>query len=147
MYASWSFIMFLFSLDLSLIYTYKIAKEKAHLIILGLLLIKMIFYFIVENFISYRYCKFIFTPWVVYGVYLVDTVVTQALFKTKPEFFDDLMQSESINLAKKQSFMNIGLNFFFHLCILALFVILVITKIIKFVWNEMCYQKKISLSF
>lgn len=147
MYASWSFIVFLYTLDLSLVYDYKLAKEKTHLIILGLLLIKLSLYFIVENFVSYRYCKFIFTPWVVYGVFLVDTVVTQTLYKSKPEFFDDTMQSESGSLAKKQPYMNLGLNFFLHLCILGFFVILFIAKLLKFVWNEMCYQKKVSLSF
>ena len=121
MYASWSFVMFLFTLNLSLVYELHVSMETSHLVVLGLLFVKVFAYFLAENFTAYAYTTFVFTPWLVYIMFLSDTLATQVLVKHKLRLLDDLKSAytgASIETDAAYSLMNTG--YLLHTCIISI---------------------------
>lgn len=149
MYASWSFIMFLITLSVTLSYEMNISKGTVHLIITSLLLLKIISYFLVENFLMYNFCKFIFTPWIVYGLFLIDLLVSPPFDLTATETnFNIYPTSGSYWDYQINNFTSLlNINYFLEICVMSVFVFLFICKVIKFVWNEFCNQKVFLNSF
>ena len=87
LYASWSFLMFLFSLEVLLVYKIGISKQTAHLITLGIIAFKLIAYFLVENVFAYKYCKFLLTPWLMIGLFLIDALINNLSKRFKHKIF------------------------------------------------------------
>lgn len=149
MYASWSFIMFLITLSITLTYELNMSKSIVHLIIIGLLLAKLIFYFLIENFAMYNYCKFIFTPWIVYGLFLIDLLASPSAHLNREEasfsFFPSKGSYWDYQVNNFKSLLNI--NYFLEICVLSVFIFLVVCKVVKFVWNEFCNRKSFLNSF
>lgn len=129
MYASWSFLMFLLILSTILKNKYNVSKDSVQLVIILILFIKLIIYFFIENFIAYKHCKFILTPWLVYGL-----------------FFSNLISSLQIDF-KQSSDEDTDLNYFFHIFLISFFVFLFISKLIKFICSEIFYQNRFSANF
>lgn len=150
MYAAWSFIMFLITLSITLNYEMNMSKENVHLLITFLLLAKLIVYFLIENFAMYSYCKFIFTPWLVYGLFLIDLLVSPpvdasgdddlriSVFPTAGSYWD-------YQVSNFAGLLNV--NYFLEVCVTVVFVFLFICKVVKFVWNEFCNRKTFLNSF
>lgn len=150
MYAAWSFIMFLITLSITLDWELNMSRDNVHLLITSLLLAKLIVYFLVENFAMYSYCKFIFTPWIVYGLFLIDLLASPplesqgfvdlrvGLFPTAGSFWDYQVS----NLAGL-----LNINYFLEVCVTVVFVFLFICKCVKFVWDEFCNRKTFLNSF
>lgn len=142
MYSSWSFIMFLMTLNLTLVYQFKLTNETSHFIILCIFLVKIMIYFVIENIVAYRHAKFIFTPWLIYGIYLIDSFLaaSQSL-KIKSQFIPLNQDPNRLEMTRP------NFNYFFHSCILIFYVFLLFSKVFKFTWNEFCYQRKFSNNF
>jgi hypothetical protein len=138
LYASWSFIMFLITLSITLVNRFDVNRQMAHTIVLFILLVKLIAYFFVENFLAYRYCKFVFAPWIVYGLFLVEAVLKPSLIR--PPILD-VLSSFSIN--NDFLFLKANYDFFFKILLLTFFVFLCLAKLVKFIWNEIFYQNKL----
>ena len=144
MYAAWSFVMFLITLSITLVYELKFSKENAHLLIIIFMFIKLVAYFLVENFVLYRYCKFIFTPWLVYGLFLADLV----FYPNKAEYQVAPTMANSYWTYKFSHAVSIlNLNYLLEICLVAMFSFLLICKVVKFVWNEVFFQKTFLNSF
>lgn len=153
LYAAWSYIMFLITLDLALVYQFNVPKQTSHLIILILMCTKLILYFIVENFISYKHCKFVFTPWIIYGIFIYDSIINQSLIrrklkiyeKSKPFFQSENLSSQQYLINENFSYFKINIYYFLHTSLLVIFVLLLLIKILKFIWKELCFHKNISI--
>lgn len=146
MYASWSFVMFLITLAVTLVYELNMSEFNVHLIITGLLLVKIVIYFLIENYAVYSYCKFVFTPWLVYGLFLLDLLVNPPvnssgssgsfnLFPTRGNYWNYQVNNLS-SLLK--------IDYLVEISLVSVFVFLFIVKVLKFVSNEFC-QKKVFL--
>lgn len=146
MYASWSFVMFLITLAVTLVYELNMSEINVHLIITGLLLVKIVVYFLIENYAVYSYCKFVFTPWLVYGLFLLDLLVNPPvnssgssrsfnLFPTSGNYWNYQVNNLS-SLLK--------IDYLVEISLATVFVFLFIAKVLKFMWNEFC-QKKVFL--
>jgi len=144
MYAAWSFVMFLITLSITLVHELKFSKENAHLLIIILMFIKLVAYFLVENFVLYRYCKFIFTPWLVYGLFLADLV----FYPNKTEYqMSPTMANSYWSYKFSHAVSILNLNYLLEICLVAVFSFLLICKVVKFVWNEVLFQKTFLNSF
>jgi hypothetical protein len=146
LYATWSFIFFLVTLDMSLKYEYDLPREKTHTIIIFLIYAKLISYFLVENYVSYKYCKFLFSPWLIIGTFIVDTFISHVLVRNKLKIVDSFrykLQDFELNLF----YTKVNLNNFLLACLVIFFTFLLFIKSIKFIWQELCYKKKFSQSF
>lgn len=131
LFASWLFTIFLVCLDQTLVVHMSVAKKISHLIILGIFFFKLLVYFLIENLFAYKYCKFIFTPWIIYALFLYDTIMNQALILNKP------LSNHSINLTQdNSSFLKTNTSFFAHAFLLAILFFFVVAKIFKFFWCE-----------
>jgi hypothetical protein len=140
MYAAWSFIMFLITLSISLISELNLTKENTHLVIIVLMLIKLIAYFLIENFALYKYCKFIFTPWLVYGLFLADLILNPGFNDHQSVVYMPSNNSLwSYHVSKIISLLN--LNYLLEICLAAIYLFLFICKVVKFIWNELVFQK------
>lgn len=148
LYAAWTFIMFLFSLEVVLVHKLGMTLQYANLVIIGIMAIKLVTYFIVENVTAYKYCKFMLMPWVLYGVYLIDMLLNIFFYTpAKKSEFEPLLipdtETIEISLLKKRfSFVS-----FAQTCLVSLFLFLFVCKIIKFIYNEFCYRKKFLNNF
>ena len=131
MYASWSFIFFLYMLDLALVFEKICEKETSHFIIICLFFIKMISYFLLENYVYYKYCKFVFTPWIVYGIYTIDALLG---YHSKVNTTVILFKEFNVDLC-------------LHLFLIVFFIFLLIAKITKFLLYEIFYYQKLVLHF
>ena len=148
MYASWSFVMFLFTLSVTLIYDFEMNKETVHLIIMGIMFFKLLVYYIVENIIAYRYFKFIFTPWLIYGLFLLDIMTYPGVEYKSPQMYEtDGLGSVNTAVSEFSLIIITNVNFMLQICLLVFFLLLVLLKIIKFVHEEFFFQKKVIHSF
>ena len=148
MYATWAFIMFLETLSITLHYEFDIDSDKIHIIIICTLLSKILLYFFIENIVMYDYCKFMITPWIMYGLFLIDLLNSLGenngvgpgyrLIPSRGSYWDFQVS----NLASM-----LNLNYFLEICITAIFIFLFICKVIKFVWSEFCNRKTFLNSF
>ena len=145
MYASWCFVMFLITLNLSLVYEYKISKEISHIIIIGIILVKMIAYFLIENYLAYAYCKFLFTAWIVYALFLIDTLVNQLFVKHKLQIDDQFRDYNHDPIDNSLKYSKLNISFLFHTGVISAWFFLLIAKLTKFIWSECCRQKRFSL--
>lgn len=150
MYASWSFVMFLITLSITLTYELDMSQFSVHLIIIGLLTLKIVVYFLVENFALYSYCKFVFTPWIIYGMFLLDLLVNPpaATLNYRHTQFNVFPLSGNywdFQIANLKSLLHI--DYLLEIVVGTLFVILFIVKVLKFVWNEFCHRKTFLSSF
>lgn len=146
LYATWSFVFFLVTLDMSLKYEYDLPREKTHTIIIFLIFAKLISYFLVENYVSYKYCKFLFSPWIINGAFIVDTLISQVFVKNKLKLVDSF-QYKSHDFELNLFYTKVNFNNFLLACLVIFFTFLLIIKSIKFIWQELCYRKKFSQSF
>jgi hypothetical protein len=144
--------MFLISLDMSLVHEFKFSPQKSHLTVLILMFFKLLVYFLVEQLLAYRHCKFVVSPWIIYGLYINDTIINQTITLKKLELVETAFPIYQVDdngklLALKQNFSyeKLNLNFFLHTSLLAVFIILLLIKIFKFIWKEFCYHKNISI--
>lgn len=142
LYAAWSFVMFLLALNLSLVYEFEMTQRGAHLVIMGFLLAKMVVYSLVENYAAYAYCKFLLAPWIVYAIYIFDVLVHQLAVKNR---LAEAATHENENASVFTSHRNLNHNFLLHTLLITAWVFLVIAKLLRFVWNECCRQKRFSL--
>lgn len=144
LFAAWSFVVFIINLDQCLVYEVNLSEKVSHLIILGVFLFKLVIYFIVETLITYKYSKFIFTPWIIYAVFLYDTIMNQTIIQNNHRKTTVLMphnQTSHGNIGLLQT----NMSFFLHACLLGILLFLLLAKIFKFVWCEVCNQKFNSL--
>ena len=144
LYASWSFVMFLYTLNLSLVFEYSIARETSHLVIMSLILFKLLGYFYIESYLAYSYCKFLFTPWIIYALFLFDSLITQLLIKNKLQINTVDHQLKTYNgemLEKSLTYSKLNVNFLLHTCLISAWFFLLIAKLIKFFWSE-CFKQK-----
>jgi hypothetical protein len=70
-YASWSFIFFLINLKITLVYEFSMSSQASALIILAALNFKIVINFILENFLFYKYLKFLFSSWLIFILFLI----------------------------------------------------------------------------
>lgn len=70
LYSTWSFIMVLLNFNLILIYEFNFNFKLTIIIIFIILNIKLIFLTFIENFIFYKYFKFIFISWILYLIFI-----------------------------------------------------------------------------
>jgi hypothetical protein len=136
--------MFLYTLNLSLVFEYSITNETSHQIVMGLILIKLLGYFYVENYLAYSYCKFLFTPWIIYALFLFDSLITQLIIKNKLHINSVDHQLKTYNdepLEKSLTYSKLNLNFLLHTCLISAWFFLLMAKLIKFFWSE-CRQKQ-----
>ncbi len=145
MYASWSFVMFLITLSITLVNEFDFKSESIHLLVISLMLVKLGIYFFVENFAMYKYCKFVFTPWLIYGLFLSDMVFNPSKAINKNITLVYMPLNANYELSEIISLLN--LNYFLEICLMSVFVFLLICKIVKFVWNELFHQKIFLNSF
>lgn len=118
--------MFLMTLSITLTDKYDITTDKVRLIVIGILLTKLSLYFVIENFLAYKYCKFIFTPWIIYILFL-----TNMMIDFKNEYKNEIYH-----------------NYFFQIFLVSFFIFLFILKLIKFFWSELFfYRKKYASNF
>lgn len=148
LYASWSFLMFLFSLEVLLVYKIGISKQTAHLITLGIIAFKLIAYFLIENVFAYKYCKFLLTPWLMIGLFLIDALINSLFLMPRK----NLLKLDQNDLNTRYLESNIltkyfNINSFLLTCLVLLFIFCFLCKIIKFVWSEFCYRKKLLNNF
>lgn len=148
LYASWSFLMFLFSLEVLLVYKIGISKQTAHLITLGIIAFKLIAYFLVENVFAYKYCKFLLTPWLMIGLFLIDALINNLFLMPRK----NLLKLDQNDLNTKYLESNIltkyfNITSFLQACLVLLFIFCFLCKIIKFVWSEFFYRKKLLNNF
>lgn len=148
MYATWAFIMFLETLSITLHYEFNFDKDNIHIIIISLILFKILIYFFVENIVMYNHCKFMITPWIMYGLFLIDLLLSPGeknsvdsgykLIPSRGSYWD-------FQVSNVVSILN--LNYFLEICVTAIFIFLFICKVIKFVWTEFCNRKTFLNSF
>jgi hypothetical protein len=131
MYASWSFVLFLYALDLGLVFEKFVPSETSHLIIISILCVAIFFQFLIENYLAYNHFKFLVTAWIVYAIYIVDTMIHH-------------LSLEKQHTTESNKF---NINSVMHICLLCLYVFLLAGKIFKFVWHEICNHNKIKLNF
>ena len=122
LYASLSFIYLLLTLNIVLMKDFGLDFNGSLSIILVILLTKVVFYHLIENFVSYRYCKFLFAPWLTYVTFLI------AIF----------MQ----NLHSVSSF-----NFFFQIFLTIFSFFLFAVKIFLFISREFWQYRQWSNSY
>ena len=134
--------MFIINLDECLVYEVNLTPRLSHFIILAVFLVKLVVYFIVENLIAYKYCKFLFTPWIVYAIFLYDTIMNQTIIKSEKRKY---IMFEGHSISNDISFVQANMSFFLHACLLGVLLFLLLAKIFKFVWFEICNQKLNSL--
>lgn len=146
LYATWSFVVFLLMLNLSLISSFGASKEAAHLIVFIVLLIKLIAYFIVELFVGYNYGKFLFTPWLVIAILLLDTLVNQSVHHNMT-LYEQVSPFKIQHLSQGFSFARLDMNSFIHYLVTVFYLFLFVSKIVKFVYKEFFYTKKFSHYF
>jgi hypothetical protein len=145
MYASWSFVLFLFTLNLSLVYEFKIAMETAHLVVMAILFVKLVAYYAIENHFAYSYCKFLFTPWIIYAFFLFDTLINQLLVKNKLEINEHMKAYNGESVEKSLVYSKLNVNFLLHTCLISAWFFLLLAKLVNFFWSEFCRQKRFSL--
>jgi hypothetical protein len=153
--------MLLLALSKSLEHDFMIKQHTINLIVLFIVFIKMTVYFVIENLVAYRYCKFMILPWLVYGIYLLDLIAHPSVAR------DDDSDQQNISFINGNSVLysthkylrqpntitnninslKINLTFFFQICLFAYFIFLFISKIVKFIWNEFFYSKKFLSNF
>ena len=127
MFATWYFFMFLIAFSTTLSTRYEISSENVRLILIFTIFANLVVYFFIENFLAYKYCKFIFLPWVIYAIFLFNMVKNYA--------------------ANNKGSKKIEIDYFFQIILLASFIFLLTLKIIKFVWSEFFYRSKFSANF
>lgn len=131
LYASWAFLVFLVILSITLINKFEISKENAQLILICILFSKLTIYFFLENFLAYKYCKFVLTPWIIYAVFLAHLSINYNFG------LDNNFNSQS----------DVKINFIFHIFLIVFFLLLFISKIIKFICSEFFFQNRFSANF
>jgi len=143
MYASWSFVMFLITLSITLSYELGVNQFNTHLVIVGLLLIKIIIHFLIENFALYSYCKFVFTPWIVYGLFLLDLLLNppakSSLEHTGFRLFPTGESYWEYQIKHVKSLLYI--DYVLEIVVASVFVLLFTVKVLKFIRNEFCNRK------
>jgi hypothetical protein len=143
MYASWSFVMFLITLSITLSYELGVNQFNTHLVIVGLLLIKIIIHFLIENFALYSYCKFVFTPWIVYGLFLLDLLLNppakSSLEHTGFRLFPAGESYWEYQIKHVKSLLYI--DYVLEIVVASVFVLLFTVKVLKFIRNEFCNRK------
>lgn len=127
MFASWSFLMFLLVFSTTLSVKYELSEENLRLMLFILIVLKLILYFLIENFVAYKYFKFVFLPWIIYAIFLFNMI---KIYET--------------NGRNSKGYEN---DFFFYIFLLALYLFLFISKLIKFLWSEFFYNSKFSANF
>jgi hypothetical protein len=127
MFASWSFLMFLLVFSTTLSVKYELSEENLRLMLFILIVLKLILYFLIENFVAYKYFKFVFLPWIIYAIFLFNMI---KIYET--------------NGRNSKGYEN---DFFFYIFLLALYLFLFISKLIKFLWSEFFYKSKFSANF
>lgn len=138
LFASWAFTLFLISLDQTLVIHINLDKKISHLIILGVLFVKLFIYFLLENLLAYKYCKFVFTPWIVFALFLYDTIMNQTLVQSENFNLKNWTTGSNKSVHNDISFLKINASFFAHACLLAILLFFILAKIFKFFWCEFC---------
>ena len=116
-YLSWSFILLLINLNITLIFEFGISTEISAIVLLIALNLKIIFMFIIENFFLYKYLKFLFSSWLITFAFLFIFI-----FECTHWLFYDL-------------------TFICSIITLTNLVILFLFKVIIFLRNEIFYKK------
>jgi hypothetical protein len=116
-YASWLFIVFLLNIEIILVAEFKISPDVCILIVLVLFSVKLLVYFVIENFLAYKYSKFLFANWLLYFVFLIGSLINLKDIKDNYHLF------------------------VFELAVLGLTFILFVYKLVKFIYNEFFLYK------
>ena len=74
-YASWSFIFLLINLKITLVHEFNMSSQMSALILLAALNAKVVINFILENFLFYKYLKFLFSSWLISIVFLIIFII------------------------------------------------------------------------
>ena len=159
LYASGVFVIFLIGLNQHLVSDYKLDHDTVSYIVLLILIVKIFVYFSIESLLMFHYCKFIFTPWLVYAFYIIYVVACQAIANKANVVYEYFMSNrfgsvENMSRNGEQYlFSYIKLNNIFYLRLFSLFVILVffVFKLVKFFTYDLYYangfRKKKMLKF
>lgn len=120
LYACWCFMLVILSI-LSFLTIY-LTYDNSLSVCLLILTCKMILYFIIENFAAYKYCKFLFTPSILYILFFILIIATE---------------THAIN----------NFNFLLELFLIGLSISLLLFKIFIFLSREFYNYKRITSQF
>ncbi len=141
--------MFLITLSITLSYELGVSHFTTHLVMIGLLLFKIISYFLIENFALYSYCKFIFTPWIVYGLFLVDLLVNPPAKLSSDDPWSRFVPTSQgywdYNIKLMKSLLK--MDYILEIVVTSVFSLLLTFKVLKFMRNELCNKKTFLNSF
>jgi hypothetical protein len=112
--------MFLLNTKIVLSEIFQISADTSILLILVMFAVKVLIYFVVENFLAYKYSKFLFANWLLYFVFLIDSIIN--------------LKSQSISTQSQYLFV-------FEIALFGLTFVLFVFKLIKFIYNEFFLYK------
>ena len=155
LYASGAFIIFLIGLNHTLVTECNLSKEYANNLTLILFLVKLVSYFSIETILLFKYCKFVFTPWLVYAVYVVYVVLNETLIERNTRVYESNLsgQFRLFETRNRQynifSYFQINSSFYFHIFTLYIIQVLILLNIDKFITNDnkICFRQQKNMKF
>ncbi len=144
------FIVFLVALNHCLVTDLKWNPNTANYFILALLMTKVFIYFSIETLLMFQYCKFVFTPWVIYALYSLFEIFTIARNNKNNQIYEYNISTNfevvkhNLNSEMNLRYVKLYSNMYFHSFSLFIIVVLFLFKLVKFLTNNFyfCYNSK-----